>query len=299
MGLPPAIATRTCRRSIADRLGQGSLRDRDQGPDRRVGPDLGGFFERHLDAAEALRGAEGGAVEGVQGIAAVEVADPFDPRDLRSGSRRGWSRSSSFLRGARRPGRCRARFRHPGMPVLAACCEDLVAVVPERHRLGKRLAHVDVAVARFRLALAGDGGSQQRRPDLRAGFPVRFHFVFVLEGHHGAAGDRVRLACTPVRAQAGWGCPDSARRSCPPAVRPPPAPRRMACGHWGAGRLPFKRQVAGLGEELLEAQGRARRDRPADLAAGLEGAARLDDVDLAGKLGVAAWCRGRRHSRWA
>ena len=154
---PPAIATRTCRQSIADRLGLGSLRDRDQGPDWRIGPDLACLFERHLDAAEALWGAVGGAIEGVQGITAVEIADPFDP--------------GIFVMGAVGVGPAHRRFFKvledrvgaergfgTGDAGVGCGCEDLVAVVPERHRLGERLAHVDVAVARFRFALAGDRG---------------------------------------------------------------------------------------------------------------------------------------------
>src|SRR5262249_23661483 len=52
--------------------------DRDERSDRGVGPDSRGLVERELDAAEALRGSERGAVERVQGVAAVEVADPAD-----------------------------------------------------------------------------------------------------------------------------------------------------------------------------------------------------------------------------
>ena len=54
--------------------------DRDERADRRVRPDFRGGCERQLDAAEALRRAERGAVEGVERVAAVEVADPLDPR---------------------------------------------------------------------------------------------------------------------------------------------------------------------------------------------------------------------------
>src|SRR4051812_7660611 len=57
-----------------------SALDGDQGADRRVGPDLGRRRQREFDAADALRRAERGAVEGVQGVAAVEVADPLDAR---------------------------------------------------------------------------------------------------------------------------------------------------------------------------------------------------------------------------
>src|SRR5204862_4261572 len=56
------------------------LLDGDERADRRVGPDLGGGGEREFDAAEALRSAERGAVEGVDRVAAVEVADVTDAR---------------------------------------------------------------------------------------------------------------------------------------------------------------------------------------------------------------------------
>src|SRR5690349_18105137 len=52
--------------------------DRDECPNRCVGPHLGGGVERKLDAPEALRCTERGSVEGVQRVAAVEVADPAD-----------------------------------------------------------------------------------------------------------------------------------------------------------------------------------------------------------------------------
>src|SRR5205085_3345822 len=69
----PAFA-RTARRP-AERP---SVLDRDEGADRGVGPDLRGRRERQLDAAEALRRSERGAVEGVDRVAAVEVADVAD-----------------------------------------------------------------------------------------------------------------------------------------------------------------------------------------------------------------------------
>src|SRR5258705_4717063 len=55
-----------------------SVLDRDECPDRGVGPDLRGSVQRELDAAEALRRSEGGSVERVERLAAVEVADPAD-----------------------------------------------------------------------------------------------------------------------------------------------------------------------------------------------------------------------------
>ena len=56
----------------------GSVLDRDECPDRGVGPDLRGGVEREFDAAEALRRAERGSGERVQRRAAMEVADPAD-----------------------------------------------------------------------------------------------------------------------------------------------------------------------------------------------------------------------------
>src|SRR5207302_1068056 len=55
-----------------------SVFDCDECADRGVRPDLCGGGEWKLDAAEALWGAKGGAVEGVDRVAAVEVADVAD-----------------------------------------------------------------------------------------------------------------------------------------------------------------------------------------------------------------------------
>ena len=97
--------------------------------------------------------------------------------------------------------------------------------------------------------------------------------LFVLELHHRALGDRVRTARAPQRLQL-------VRR-----VRVAPAEAaarrfdrrlRLALGRardGGAGRLPVDRQVAGLGEQLLQAQGRAGRHRPFDLAGAVQAAA--------------------------
>ena len=52
--------------------------DVDECPDRGVGIHLAGHAERHLDAAQALRGPVGRPREAVQRVAPVEVADPRD-----------------------------------------------------------------------------------------------------------------------------------------------------------------------------------------------------------------------------
>src|SRR5262245_3296182 len=55
-----------------------SVFDGDERTDRGVRPNPRRGGEWELDAAEALRGAKGGAVEGVDGVAAIEVADVAD-----------------------------------------------------------------------------------------------------------------------------------------------------------------------------------------------------------------------------
>src|SRR5437763_2981102 len=55
-----------------------SVFDCDECADRGIRPDFCRGGEWKLDAAEALWGAKGGAVEGVDRVAAVEVADVAD-----------------------------------------------------------------------------------------------------------------------------------------------------------------------------------------------------------------------------
>src|SRR5215813_13522810 len=113
-------------------------------PDRRVGPDLRSGLQRELDAAEALRGAERRAVEGVDRVAAVEVADPTDAGIVVVRAVR--VRPAHRADGDVLEDRERAELgRSGGHAGVAGGAEDRLAVVPQRERLRHAAVHVDVA----------------------------------------------------------------------------------------------------------------------------------------------------------
>ena len=119
--------------------------------------------------------------------------------------------------------------------------------------------HVHVAVAAAEV-LAGDHVAEQLAPHGRPGKPVDGDFVFVLELHHRALRDHVRLARRPHRLQLMRRVRVAPVEAAARRVRPPPAPRRWACARRRRRRrLPVDRQVAGFGQQLLQTQRRAGR----------------------------------------
>ncbi len=114
--------------------------------------------------------------------------------------------------------------------------------------------------------LASDRIAEQHAPHRRPRETVNGEFVVVLELHHRATSDLVRLTRAPQRPQ----LPRRVR------IAPAEAParrdyRRLRLGarrarDRGPRRPPVHRQIARLGEELLQAQRRAGWHRPFDLA---------------------------------
>src|SRR5947209_3832952 len=176
-----------------------SVFDCDECADRGVRPDLCGGGEWKLDAAEALWGAKGGAVEGVDRVTAVEVADVADAWVVVAGPV--WVGAAHRADGdVLEDGEGAELGRGGGNTGIAGGGEDGVAVVPEGERLGQAAVHVDVAVAAG-AAFAGDRIGKQRLPDPCSCEPVDRQRVLVLERHHGAASDLIRGVRAPQGAQ--------------------------------------------------------------------------------------------------
>ena len=231
--------------------------DRDECPDRCVGPALGLRREWELDTAEALWCSEGCAVEGVQGLAAVEVADPADSGVVVAASRPDWCRSSADRDVLEdRPGAERGRRgRDTG---VAGRGEDDWPLCQSVSSCGPSV-HVDVAVAGGRRVPARASGAGRAIPG--AGDPVDSQ---VCSSWNIMTAPRVILFGSPVfqSACSSWGYADISTRSVRREGRRLRRVRRASSGATlGLRRHPVEGQVAVLGEELLQAKERCGRDR--------------------------------------
>ncbi len=156
----------------------------------------------------------------------------------------------------------RAELRRRGRHArVARRAEDHPAVVPEVERLRQLAMHEDVAVAR-RSAFARDRIADQGLPEDGARDAIDRKGVPVLEHHHGAAREQLRPARAPEPAEL-LGRLLEAPAELPGRRRARGDELRAERARDGRGaRVPVHREIAELGQQLLQPQHRPGRHLP-------------------------------------